>query len=278
MRALFDYHCRMQMNNFQIQIATAYKGLKDTKSRKGRTLVGDIETDDGPIRAYIKLLNISDASKEAFCAVLGRRLHLPIPRPYYVYADPAVTGYPSGNRHHIAFGLEDAIIPGRRIQDEEPFLEQLKKWPDLAACAAFDSWIANGDRLPHNLLYSGNDDFWLIDHDEALPNYLDPMHSVRPQLIDLLRANKTEHELYQIKQKLMQIAQSFCDVDWDEIRLLLRAAEMPEMSKFFEVFIIFLQKRATNLDRIFAQDLGIRQEAFEFAYSTSKDSETKKWK
>lgn len=122
---------KMTINDFKVQIATAYPDLQEVRTRKNRTLRGEIETDQGKIRAYIKLLTIGDVAKEALCSVLARKLHLPVPQPYYVYIDPKNTGQKFSNLHGIAFGSEEEILPLPRIKDPDIIKKQLLSWSEL---------------------------------------------------------------------------------------------------------------------------------------------------
>ena len=60
----------MPINDFRVQLATAYSGLQRVGSGKGRTLRGRIETDEGSKMAYIKLLDIESI---AIAADTGQR-------------------------------------------------------------------------------------------------------------------------------------------------------------------------------------------------------------
>ena len=68
----------MPINDFHIQIATAYPGTRPVRSKKKNVFLAEIQTDEGRKDAYVKLLNIEDIAKEALCAVLARKLHLPM--------------------------------------------------------------------------------------------------------------------------------------------------------------------------------------------------------
>lgn len=254
----------MLINKFQVQLATAYPDLQPLDTKKGRTLRGEIATDFGSVPAYIKLLNIGDVAKEAICAVLGRKLGLPIPQPYYVQVDPSFTGHQLANIHGVAFGLHAELILTPRIHDIALMRAQLRQWSELGKCAVFDAWIANRDRLPQNLLFEGNNGFWLIDHEEALPRHLSPMSPIGTQLFDLIKEDKSEHELYQEREKLARHAEAINQVDWKELIELVRPEHLPESDKYFGEYVVLLKERAENMYKIITAELGIKQMSIDF--------------
>lgn len=263
----------MVINDFHIQLATAYPDLKKIPTRKGRTLRGDIETDDGVVPAYIKLLSIGDVAKEALCAVLARCLYLPVPQPFYVYTDPINAGQASGNRFNIAFGLQEELLPFRRLRDDDIAARELLSWSSLYQCAAFDAWIANGDRFPDNLLFAGNHDFWMIDHDDALAGYLLPSSSVNSRLFEIIRAGKSEHELYQIRERMLSYAKDYAEIDWNHIKKLVRPIELPGSEQYFDGYIEQLRKRGQHMRSIITTELGIKQASIEFIEDRSNNPE-----
>jgi len=255
----------MLLNNFQVQLATAYPGAKQVDSPKGRTLFGEIRTDHGSVRAFIKLLTIGDIAREAICAVLARKLRLPVPQPYYVSIDPAITDLPLRNHHNIAFALEAELFPNPRIRDIDSFRNELLNWPELYACAAFDVWIANRDRLTNNLLFAGGHDFWMIDHYEARPSYVQASSPVGSRLLELLSQGKSEFELYRIRDGLMSKAEEYSSIDWDEIRTLVQRPELPECSEHFDKYIHFLKERTNHMMVILTTDIGVKQRSLDFS-------------
>lgn len=126
----------MLINDFRVQLATAYPDLEPFRSGRHLKFRGRIRTDDGDKRAYIKILNIGDVAKEALCAVLARKLHLPVPQPFYVQVDPSYTEMGAGG---IAFATEEELVPFPRIVDFEFLERELLKWSEVNKCATFDA-------------------------------------------------------------------------------------------------------------------------------------------
>ena len=265
----------MTINDFTVQLATAYPDAKLIGTSKGRTLRGDIETDHGTVQAYIKLLTVGDIAREALCSVLARKLNLPVPQPYYVFIDRVITGQ-SYNLHGIAFGLEQETMPFPRITDKAILAKELSKWPELNRCAAFDAWIANRDRIPNNLLFAGEHSFWMIDHDEALPSYLSASSPVGAQLFDIIKIGRSEHELYRVREQQIEFSERFKNIDWDEIRELVRESDLPESQKYFGSYISTLRERALHMRSILNSELGIKQLSIEFDGDTKGSNEVSK--
>jgi len=248
----------MSISEFHIKLATAYPNSEEAPSPKGRTFRAQIESDDEQPFAYIKLLRVEDLAKEALCAVLARKLHLPMLQPYYVSVDPYnFQDHPMGNAAHIAFGLEEDSLPTFRIRGQQ-IEDELLKWPELYRCAIFDEWIANNDRFPNNLLYAGNQHFWLIDHDEALPN-INIDEPVQSQLLSLISKGKSELDLHRIRKKMLGYAKAYKEIDWDEIFNLVQPEMVPGLEQHISKYIKFLSERANVMSELISTCLDIRQ-------------------
>ena len=249
----------MSINDFHIQLATAYPGARRVESGKGTTLWAELETDQGRKEAFIKLLSIENIAREAICAVLARKLYLPMLQPYYVNVDPITLGEAvPGNSINVAFGLEADTLPSFRMTNLQ-MEEQLSKWQDVLRLAAFDEWIFNRDRIPNNLLYAGDGNLWLIDHDDALPSYPSPSGSANSQLLQLLSHNKSEFELFNMRKTLRTFVAEYRSIDWEELFQLLLPHNLTGSIPMFNRHIAFLKERIDYLDGIFTESLGIRQ-------------------
>jgi len=119
------------------------------------------------VTAFVKLLAPEQVAVEVQAALLGRLLGLPIP-------DPLVTRW--GSR--IGFGstaVDDSLtfarLPEARRADS---MRLFLSWTKLFSVACFDEWIANSDRHGGNVLVTALDEYWLIDHQLALPEGLAP--------------------------------------------------------------------------------------------------------
>lgn len=254
----------MSLNNPRIEIATAYPDLaKDSFAQgKGVTLVGDISTDLGRMRAFVKLLSPEGIAREAICSVLAKILHLPVRQSYYVNLVSTQFRSQAGNIEGLAFGCMRGFTPLFRLRDLSSFESDLLKWPELLKSAVFDEWIANGDRLPNNMAFENGKVFWLFDHDEAFPGYVSPSTPVSPQLLALAAKDKSEIELHRIRNQADDIIDSYRNLDWNEIYYCVRAAELKFLEKYFVKQINFLKARIPEMRNILTQDLGIKQKDF----------------
>ena len=249
----------MPINDFRIQLATAYPGATPVKSGKGKTFLAELATDQGRKEAFIKLLSVEDVAREAICAVLARKLYLPMLQPYYVSVDRVTLGgHVPRNSINVAFGLEADILPTFRITDFQ-IEEELSKWQEVLRLAAFDEWIFNRDRVPNNLLFAGDGNFWLIDHDDALPGYASASAIANSQLLQLLSHNKSEIELFRMRRELRTFIKDYRSIDWNEIFDLLLPHQLTGSIPAFNQHIDFLNARIEYLDHIFSESLGIRQ-------------------
>jgi hypothetical protein len=145
---------------------------------------GIVGTTSGPLGAFLKALPPRELMVECLCALLGRAVGLPIPRPI-VAAD---------DEHGILFGAEQVPHPDLRhtALPSAIWTEHLANWKTLPRASAFDGWIANRDRHWGNLLTDGTGEFWLIDHGLALPLGLAPDAAVQNLLLQVLKAAATD--------------------------------------------------------------------------------------
>lgn len=259
----------MSINNPRIEIATAYPNLEEISVGKGKgmTLRGDIQTDQGVKLAFVKLLSLEGIAREAICSVLARKLQLPVRQGYYVSLLSTQFHGKAGNIESLAFGTLHDFTRLFRLKELSGFEAELLKWPDLLNSAVFDEWIANGDRLPNNMAFERGGVFWLFDHDEAFPGHVSAGTPVNSQLLALLAKEKAEFELYQIRNKALDIVKSYEQVNWDEIHTWVRATEFKYLEQYFVKQIKFLRARIPEMRNILTQDLGIKQTELLFSDS-----------
>lgn len=265
----------MSVNSYKIQIATALPPVEKVASRKGTTFRADILTEDGyRKKAYLKLLRVEDIAKEVLCATLARKFHLPIKQAYYVEADPSkVEGRQKGNPFNIAFGLERDYFPAFHLANDQ-IENELVAWPEALACAIFDEWIFNQDRLPNNLMFVQNGEYWLIDHDEALPNSAKVDECANSSLLQLLSKGKSEIELFGIRRSAMDIVAEYENTNWSDLYSLLRADQLQNSDLSFNKYIEFLKNRIPHMHSIITKSLGIRQQELSFSEMEGRNKES----
>ena len=249
----------MPVNDLHIQIATARAPLHKVDTRKGVTYRGLIETDEGRKRAYLKLLAVEDIAREVLCAILARKVHLPIRPCYYVNVDSTLTAQDVFiNPQRVAFGIEEDVYPTFRGNSRE-LDEEILKWEDALKCAVFDEWIYNRDRNPANLVYVSSGVWWLIDHDDALRNDAAPDSSCGSYLLYKLAEGQSEFNRHKLKQSAMLLVEQYQAIDWEEILHLVRPEILETSLNIYKKYIEFLKQRISYLPNIITERLGIRQ-------------------
>lgn len=124
---------------------------------------------------YVKAVAPRTLAVEVICAVIGRAIGLPIPRPALVQVNPGVL--PGVAMPLVFFGSESVDNPDLKQwlkAEGEYAMRQLEGWAKLIDAGCFDEWLGNADRHGGNILYGGGNNFSLIDHSEALPPGLNP--------------------------------------------------------------------------------------------------------
>ena len=124
---------------------------------------------------YVKAVAPRTLAVEVICAVLGRALGLPIPRPALVQVTPGIL--PGVAMPMVFFGSESVDNPDLKQwlkSDNQYVMSQLEGWAKLVDAGCFDEWLGNADRHGGNILYGGGSNFSLIDHSEAIPPGLNP--------------------------------------------------------------------------------------------------------
>lgn len=270
----------MAINHPEVQIANAIPPLDAVSTRKGTTFQASVYDASYARRsAYLKLLKLEDIAREVLCAVLARMLGLPIQQAFYVHVEPAIVpGHRTGNRYNLAFGLEREHHMTFRIANDQ-INDAIRRWPEALVCGVFDEWIFNGDRLPKNLLFARNGVYWMIDHDEALPNSAQPIDVCHSQILHLLSEEKTELELHRIKRDALIVVQQLKGINWDDVRKFVFTGDVATtgIDSHFEKYISFLRQRIDHMPEILTQSLGIKQLNMKLEnYIASEDREEKK--
>ena len=171
-----------------IEIATLLPGATlFSDSNINQTWKAHVRTATNTVVVFAKIIDPREICVEAFCAILGRELGIPIPKPFLVLADNTTLDVIPPGQHALMYGSEDADYPSfRRYADCSQAYEKLQNFKASLDVGVFDEWIANHDRNVGNILYDGCDDFLFIDHGVALPEGL---HASEPAIDNnILRA------------------------------------------------------------------------------------------
>lgn len=135
---------------------------------RGNVTMGSIRR-----QMYVKAVEPRTLAVEVVCALIGRSLGLPIPRPALVQVTTRAIPKLAGEM--VFFGSESVDNPDLKQwlnKDSEQVLGQLFQWSKLIDAGCFDEWAANADRHGGNILFGGGNNFALIDHSEAIPQGL----------------------------------------------------------------------------------------------------------
>lgn len=205
--------------------------------------------------AYIKQAPPEEILSEAVCAIAGRALGLPIPKPYLVYDEH---GYVTSSEDERLLAMEDARMPPVnwlvQEHDDDALIEELFNWPGRYQTAAWDEWVANEDRNMGNLLF-GKGGFTLIDHGRALGAH--PPGSPVPHVTES-RTNVVAWIISQIerdtgdarsRKKAKELVPYLEGLDFETLAESVEAEEYGMVSRLSEV-IDFLQQRITPLPRL----------------------------
>lgn len=170
-------------------INPTWKGVVQTHTEDKMAFVKQVDT---PYELYV----------ECACAIVGRVLGLPIPKPIIVQIPSA---YTATSINVLGYGSEDAGYPSfRRFVQDQNVVQKLFEFEKTLDAAIFDELIGNWDRNVGNMLYDGGKEFVFIDHGKSIEKTL-PVDSpaARNQLIDVLYSQRSELDKY----RYMRIAQ-----------------------------------------------------------------------
>ena len=246
-------------NQIELLLGTAYAPVERLQTRKNTAFRGDIETVGGRVATILKLLKVVDIVREVICWILARSLELPAPQAYLVYVDPAVVnGRYEGNPERIAFGSEETGRHRHLHGDEGEKL--LRSWPLTIDCAVFDLWIHCTDRYPGNLIFDVNDEIYLIDHEEALPNFAHYELESNSTLFRILKEECSEFELHLMRGKADSFARECAKLDLNFLPEMIES-KFPNSTVGSQIVrhVQFLDDRARILPDLIAKSLGLSQ-------------------
>lgn len=168
------------------------------------TYRGEVLTEDGRVRnGIIKDLAPVQLCNELIAYSLACELELPIPDCCLGLVRPGILDVRHGpsiaTGERLVFVSVDVKVPNLtyriRNTDDEGRLalrDEIADWPDLSHLYAYDTWVANVDRHPGNLLFGGKEEVWLIDHGHCFtgeswqPSHLVPSAEYRNRLSEWL--------------------------------------------------------------------------------------------
>ena len=133
------------------------------------------------------------------------------------------------------------------------------KCKQLINCAVFDCWIGNADRFPQNLLFDGSSEIRLIDHDDALPDYLLPRMPIKCQLIEMLAADMPEIELHRFKKNMLSLLPKINEIDFQDLKQSVPYSLVENGEVELDRALSLLQSRLPMMNMLLNSALGIGQ-------------------
>lgn len=208
---------------------------------------------------YVKRVDPRTLAVEVICAVVGRAIGLPIPRPALVMVTRRAM--PELPHDTVFFGSESVANPDLKHwmeRDVEGAIISLAKWSKLLDAGCFDEWVANADRHGGNLLYGGGSDFALVDHSEALPYGLShPDPALANNLLLLAAEKKSAKQLEDLFNKAKKATQHYGDAQvHDSIRGILTGVCD---HKTVDSLLAFLHQRIESLLMLISSRIGYGQ-------------------
>lgn len=217
---------------------------------------------------YVKYVDQRTLAVEVICAVLGRSLGLPMPRPALVMVP--VNTISNIEQPAIFFGSESVDNPDLKQwlkKDCAQTEQNLLSWAKLLDAGCFDEWTANADRHGGNILYGGGSNFALIDHSEAIPSCLGPGDAAVSNLLLTFQSHsqkKTLVEQIYTKAKVSTSGYSSAHIHQAVLDVLAEVSGLQTVDHLTD----FLSQRTSNLLALIASRIGHKQNSLELVNVT----------
>ena len=155
--------------------------------------------------------------REVLGSLLAQVLDLPTPTPYVL--DATMSNWPTADANRYVFATEYQALGdlSRRAVQAPETSARLAVWRRLPRVIAFDTWIANGDRTPANLLHSTGGDFLLIDHGDALPSGMRPSTASRNGLARHMVATQAHRSPQELALSVRDACADFGSVEFKRL-------------------------------------------------------------
>ena len=235
--------------------------MKFSDENVNPTWKAHIRTHSEVLVAYVKKISPRKIYIECVCALLGRLLGLPIPKPLIVKVTSDNFSDIPDDKFVLAFGSQDAGYPSfRRYTRNEEAWDKLREFTLIADIGLFDEWIANWDRNVGNFLYDGGKKFSFIDHENAIsPEIKHDEAASSNQVISAIFSIKSEFE----KHKLLREVQTSLVPQYRELPLSLLSEKALASNYLSDEEILsvitFLEKRIDFLEKLFSKRLALKQ-------------------
>jgi hypothetical protein len=222
-----------------------------------------VKTNQTTLVAYVKQVDLRGIYVECVCAVLGRCLGLPIPKPLIVRAANDALNHIPESETILLFGSEDAVYPSFRrylTNNSDDAMKKLENFPKALDIGVFDEWIANADRNAGNILYDGGDNFSFIDHEKAINPDLKPEDAAATnEIVRVIFAAQSEFEKYKTNRNVQtEIIPHYKTLPCALLSEKTFASSYLNETEILSV-IEFLSKRLDNIEMLFEDRLCFRQ-------------------
>ncbi|WP_158693362.1 HipA family kinase [Neorhizobium alkalisoli] len=237
------------------------------------TYRGQIYTADHETRfAIIKDIPARELANEIMAAAAAVALGLPVPPAYLAFipeGDLEVKYAPRIEGGYILFASGDVASPSvASLVSKTTFspasirkIVEILLGGDLAGVYEFDTWSANIDRHPGNILLSGSGSFWLIDQGYCFsgPNWapadLVASAAFTNRLKNWVTPYLSKDEVDQLIAAIGAICAKAENVDLREVG---KRGRIPDLigNDDFEALLAFLTDRLPEVRRLTADALG----------------------
>jgi hypothetical protein len=237
------------------------------------TFRGQVLCNDGKTRlAFIKDLAPRQLANEIMAAAMGLASGLPVPPPIVAKVEPAVLKVTrcalQDGSGHVVFASAD--VDAKSVQQifrgdprHAPLIrERLAGWSEAGAMYGFDTWIANIDRNQGNVLFSGRDEIWLIDHGHSFTGpawrqeHLKPEAKYHNRLSDWLTPALSDDRRRQLAGPAGAVPARLSRIALARLGELNYVAGILERGDF-DALVTFLSARVEHVPRLASEALGL---------------------
>ncbi|MBX3579514.1 MAG: hypothetical protein KF723_20100 [Rhizobiaceae bacterium] len=237
------------------------------------TFRGQVLCGDGEVRqAIIKDLSPRQLANEIMAAAIGLASRLPIPQPIIAKVEPGVLTASrcvlTDGTGHLVFASADMNTTNvQQVYCGDPenvplIREKLAAWSDVAGMYGFDTWIANTDRHEGNLLFSGRNDIWLIDHGHSFtgptwdPAHFKPDEQYNNRLAQWLTPSMSNDRRREVAGPAGSMPARLNGVDISRLGELNYVANILTRGDF-DALVEFLNARVQHVPRLASDALGL---------------------
>jgi len=250
----------------EVNIGVMLPGAKQFNDENvNKTWKSHIQTHEEVVVGFVKLLDPRKIYVECVCAIIGRALGLPIPKPLLVKIphESLPKEIPSGEVA-LGFGSQDAAYPSfRRFfnQDSQEAVDKLIKFSKSVDVAAFDEWIGNWDRNIGNILYDGSNEYSFIDHENAIDSSLTTDEPAkRNQVLETMACLLSEFEKYKANREIQTtITPQYNDIEFALISDKSYASLYLSDKEIVDV-VNFLEQRMLKINDLITNRWGFKQQ------------------